>query len=195
MITYSEIASSIFSQPFYIAIPLALLFIIFCFFVVIGGYMIMAGFLRNAESLSENHGFSEHASLAVTLLAYLASFCFIVFIDIDDTSQNTDYPEETFNYEEVFDDGFDEGFIEGYYSGFDEIYNSVYEAEHHAAESGGWHPEEAMAIINSYVNQEPFYVDGSLPSKEDYELAVESLICFYEYYYLAEYESLSDPLQ
>lgn len=195
MITYSEIASFIFSQPFYIAIPLALLFIIFCFFVVIGGYMIMAGFLRNAESLSENHGFSEHVSLAVTLLAYLAAFCFVVFIDIDDTSQNTDYPEETFNYEEVFDDGFDEGFIEGYYSGFYEIYNSVHEAEHYASDKGGWHPEEAVAVIEMYLTKVSYYPDGSIPTEEEYLNAINSLIAFYEYFYSAKYEELCYPVQ
>lgn len=100
--------------------------------------------------------------------------------------------DEAFNesYNNGYNEGYDEGFYEGYCAGLEEIYTSFHEAERYASNNGGWHPEEAVVVIESYINNKPFYEDGSSPSKRDYELAVDSLIYFYEYYYSSKYESL-----
>lgn len=113
----------------------------------------------------------------------------------DNIYQNNYYSGEAENYDEIFDDGFDEGFIEGYYSGFYEIYNSVHEAEHYALDKGGWHPEEAVAVIEMYRTKVSYYPDGSIPTEEEYLDAINSLVAFYEYFYSAKYEELCYPVQ
>jgi hypothetical protein len=116
-------------------------------------------------------------------------------------------------YEEGYDDGYENGYREGRYEGYDEGefygYEEGYEdgseddyfewyddlpeyaryledeAVHYAAENGGWHPEEAGVIIDAYINGKSVY--GSMPSKEEYREAVESLWYFYDYFYSAMY--------
>jgi hypothetical protein len=109
------------------------------------------------------------------------------------------------DYNDGYDEGYDEGYYEGYYEGYDEgHYDGIYydweeniheiaveleyDAIHYAVENGGWHPEEAWMIIEAYQNNEPFYKDGSPPSKQDYFDAIDSLIYFYDYFYSARYE-------
>ena len=112
------------------------------------------------------------------------------------------------NYDQeqlAYDVGYDDGYYEGYYEGYDEgHYDGVYcdweenireiaceleyDAVHYAVDNGGWHPEEAWMIIEAYRNNEPFYQNGSPPSKQDYIDAIDSLIYFYDYFYSARYE-------
>ena len=101
--------------------------------------------------------------------------------------------------EEEFLDGYDIGRDDGYDIGYDDGYwEAEYEyndygwledeAVHYARKYSEWHPEEAMWVIESYQNKEPFWQDGSPPSHEEYLDAIESLIRFYEYFYCAMYE-------
>lgn len=109
-------------------------------------------------------------------------------------------------YEEGYADGYGEGFYEGRSEGYDEGYDHGYdyaqydisiddilaEAEHeasrYASRHGNWHPEEAWEIIEAYRNYQPFYQDGSMPTHQDYQDAINSLIYFYEYFYGRHYE-------
>ena len=114
-------------------------------------------------------------------------------------------------YDEGFDDGYDAGYEIGYQQGSEESYseyeleesfdagydyaieNCLYEDEiiwrieedavHFARHNSEWHPEEALVIIESYQNNEPFNEDGSPPSWEDYTAAIQTLVSFYEYFY------------
>ncbi len=94
-------------------------------------------------------------------------------------------------YDAGWDAGFDEGRAEGYYDGYKSgrslIDAAVEEAVHY---TNGWHPEEAMMVIDCYENGEAFYEDGTPPSKEDYKEAIMSLYQFYEYFYNRFYEEL-----
>lgn len=90
-------------------------------------------------------------------------------------------------YEEGRWEGYDEGYFYGYEDGYDdgceEVARAEEEAIFYAKEKGGWHPEEAWMVIEAYRNKEAFYEDGSPPSKQDYDDAVNSLISFYEFFY------------
>ena len=78
---------------------------------------------------------------------------------------------------------YQEGYNEAYR---DFVYDIIqYEAVRYAVEHGGWHPEEAMAIIDAYENGQSYY--GTITEK-DYKDAVRSLYCYYEYFYNAFYE-------
>lgn len=96
-------------------------------------------------------------------------------------------------FSQGFDEGFDEGYYEGYNEGFDEILNVIYEAESYAADNGGWHPYEAMWVIEMYQTKKSYYPDGSLPTKEEYYNAINSLIYFYEFFEYELYEKFYDP--
>ena len=92
-----------------------------------------------------------------------------------------------------FGEGYDDGYDDGYYNGFEDSftehgYSLLERAEQYAAENSQWHPIEAWDLINCYRNSEPFYADGSSPSKDDYEDAIDSLVCFYGYFCSAEFE-------
>ena len=100
-------------------------------------------------------------------------------------------------YDEGYNDGIELGYNEGHHDGIyydweeniDEI-GSYFEQEavYYDKDNGGWHPEEAWEIIEAYQNNEPFYSDGSQPSKQDYMDAINSLIYFYDYFYSERYE-------
>ena len=93
--------------------------------------------------------------------------------------------------EEEFLDGYDIGYDDGYWEAEDEYNDYGWledKAIHYAREHSEWSPEEAMWVIKSYQNKEPFWPDGSLPSHEEYLDAIESLLRFYEYFYCAMYE-------
>lgn len=104
-------------------------------------------------------------------------------------------------YQDGYDAGYDIGFDEGYEYGrvdgafFDRDDNMAEiacdledEAIHYVVEQGYWHPEEACTIIEAYQNNTAYYKNGSSPSKQDYIKAVDSLICFYNYFYCKLYE-------
>lgn len=93
--------------------------------------------------------------------------------------------------EEEFLDGYDIGYDDGYREAEDEYNDYGWledEAIHYVREYSEWSPEEAMSVIEAYQNNEPFWQDGSPPSREEYLDAIESLIRFYEYFYCAMYE-------
>ena len=114
------------------------------------------------------------------------------------------------SYDDGFEDGYDDGYSdavlkmekkfsywydEGYWEGSREGWIDYLEkpgryleeeAVHYAREYSQWHPEEAMAIIQSYQNKEP--LDGAIPTYEEYIDAIESLLRFYEYFYCAMYK-------
>lgn len=108
-------------------------------------------------------------------------------------------------YEEGYNDGYEDGYIDAsnelsdygfdmYQEGYDEAYGDfVYgiiedEAVHYAVEHGGWHPEEAMCIIDAYENGEMAFGSMSV-SEEDYKEAVKSLYFYYEYFYGGSYKN------
>lgn len=107
-------------------------------------------------------------------------------------------------YEEGYNDGYADGqydasnalsdySFEMYKEGYDEAYGDfVYgiiedKAIHYAVDHGGWHPEEAMGIIDAYEKGQSYY--GKLQiTEKDYKDAVRSLCCYYEYFYNSRYE-------
>lgn len=99
-------------------------------------------------------------------------------------------------YDNRFDAGYDAGFEDGFISGSESWFDHPTEiagyfedeAAHYAVNHGGLHPEEAWAIIEAYRNAEPFGDDGSPPSTQDYNDAIDSMICFYEYFYSNKYD-------
>lgn len=78
-----------------------------------------------------------------------------------------------------YHDGYGEGYPEGYDAGFSD---AIHEAEDYASKNSAWHPEEALAIVDAYSKKEPL-LDGRVPSKTEYQEAVETLRLFYEYFY------------
>jgi hypothetical protein len=74
----------------------------------------------------------------------------------------------------------------GFKEAYGEFYHAIdYEAVHYAKDNGGWHPEEAMCIIDAYENGEGY-------TEEEYREAVRSLYCFYEYFYNSWYKEVVD---
>lgn len=100
------------------------------------------------------------------------------------------YSEARWKFEDDYSRGYDDGYSEGYHEAegyftdeyFPEIIN---DAERYASVTGGWHPEEAWGIVESYLTHTP--TDDGIPSYEEYRAAVDSLICFYEYFYGRHY--------
>lgn len=93
--------------------------------------------------------------------------------------------------DEEFLDGYDWGYEEGYWEAEKEYSDYSWikeEAEHYAREHSEWSPDEAWMVIEAYQNNEPFHVDGSPPSKEDYLGAIDSLIYFYDYFFSRKYK-------
>lgn len=94
--------------------------------------------------------------------------------------------------------GYDDGRFDGEQSGYDEGYNDGFrdgqdesmsrfedyilsEAAGYAIREGGWHPEEAMCIIEAYEAGESY--GDTVVTQNEYEEAVASLMAFYEYFY------------
>lgn len=110
-------------------------------------------------------------------------------------------------YEEAYEDGYRDGFADGenslsvddaYAEGFsdgqsktkkelpdmsDYFYMIETEAVDSSIDFGGWHPEEAWGIIESYENNDASFWGDRVPTKSEYHEAVHSLIGFYEYFY------------
>ena len=119
---------------------------------------------------------------------FLICLCTVIFL----TSCNT-LPSSNNSFDEGFNEGFEEGYYEGYNEGFDEISNVIYEARSYAADNGGWHSDEAMSVIKMYQTKKSYYPDGSLPTKEEYYNAINSLIYFCEFFEYKLYEKSYDP--
>lgn len=97
--------------------------------------------------------------------------------------------EYEYGYEKGYSNGYEECMEYGWLENIDKFGNYFgREAEHYASRASEWHPEEAWVIIEAYRTGS--YVDfcGSVPSWQDYQDAVDSLICFYDYFYGSVYE-------
>lgn len=131
---------------------------------------------------------------AVILAVIVLLCCLAVYtgssIRTAEKEKKETYFEDGYNkgYNDGYDAGYDEGSFYGYEDGRNEIEWAEEEAIFYAKENGGWHPEEAWMIIEAYRNKEPFYSDGSIPSEQDYNDAVNSLIYFFEYFYSKNYD-------
>ena len=102
-----------------------------------------------------------------------------------------DYTEELSDgYWAGYDAGFDDGYLWGHDDGFSLISTAEWQAEDYAISKSGWHPEEAMAVIDAYENNEIFIENGVIPSEEDYKNAIQCLYHFYDYFYCGMYEEL-----
>lgn len=101
--------------------------------------------------------------------------------------------------ESAWSEGFDDGYHMGYYDaeaeldGYDDehlttvlIDETVMAACRYAA-SGDIDPMEARYIIECYQKQQPYYDNGSLPTWQDYNTAVNVLVDFYCYFENREY--------
>lgn len=105
--------------------------------------------------------------------------------------------------QKTYDDGYEDGYADGHYDasnalsdhgfdlyqeGYEEAYEDFvygiieYEAVHYAKDHGGWHPEEAMCIIDAYEKGQDSYTE------KDYKDAVRSLYYYYAYFYDARYK-------
>lgn len=86
---------------------------------------------------------------------------------------NTGYEE---GWADGFSDGYDTGLIWGAFESQDDIASQVRdlyaEKEFETAKKCGWHPEEAIIILNDYMN-------GENVSTEDLRSAIESISYFY----------------
>lgn len=97
---------------------------------------------------------------------------------------------EKYDYgDDMYSRGVDDGYDEAYDEVYDYFVNIIeHDAVHYAKEKGGWHPEEAMCIIDAYENGTLAF--GSMPiTEEDYKEAVKSLYFYYEYFYGGEYKN------
>ena len=120
--------------------------------------------------------------------------CLSACVGKSDYAREKEAKEEAI-YQRGYDAGYEDGHWEGYDNGYDEGYYDgerdgewlVDKAIFYAGEKGGWHPEEAWMIIEAYRNKEPLYGD-SIPSEQDYEDAVNSLIFFFDYFYSKNYD-------
>ena len=131
----------------------------------------------------------------------LLCLCAVLLLTSCDGDDGMEYKDPNlYRYDDYYEDsednsyetGYLEGFYEGYDQGFNEIENAVEEAIDYAEY---FHPEEAMWIIEMYQTKVSYYPDGSLPTKEEYRQAIDSLIDFYEYFYNCKYENNYDPIQ
>lgn len=97
-------------------------------------------------------------------------------------------------YKWGYDDGYRYGKEDGFTEGYDEAkseygdYESLeMDAVDFVRKHSEWHPEEAIYIIEAYRNGGDYC--GYVPTKEDYDDAIESLSKFYEYFYFGMYNS------
>lgn len=137
------------------------------------------------------------------LLICLCATLLLASCDIDDGKEYKDpnlyrydneYEEESFSWEDGYEAGYDEGFYDGCNAGFDEMEGIVEAAIDYVIENGGWHPgDEALPIIEMYRTKISYHPDGSLPTKEEYYEAINSLIYFYEFFEYGLYERYYDP--
>lgn len=86
----------------------------------------------------------------------------------------------------------DEAYSEGYSDGFNRIGDSFSSAEYHAMNLSEYSAEEAMMIIDAYLNGTAFWGDEP-PSEQDCIDAAITLRYFYEYYFYGEYSVYQHP--
>ena len=92
----------------------------------------------------------------------------------------------TDSYTDGYNCGYDEGYNIGFDNGWDfceeEIsYNVAYsfeETKHKVCEQG-WHPEESLEVLESYLYNKPFYEDGRCATKKDAESAINVISSYY----------------
>ena len=96
------------------------------------------------------------------------------------------YFDASVNFENDYARGYEEGLRDGHHDAEEYFPEIIHDAEHYAAITGGWHPEEAWGIVEAYLTNMPMDDDG-IPSYDEYLAAVDSLICFYEYFYGRHY--------
>mgnify|MGYP006896643790 CR=1 FL=1 len=82
VITRTEIFDFIWSQPMYFAIPLALLFVVFCALIVFGAYCIFVGIFKCAEEVCNIIDVSESVALLLVVLGYIAVFVALTFTNL-----------------------------------------------------------------------------------------------------------------
>jgi hypothetical protein len=98
-------------------------------------------------------------------------------------------------------DPYTDGYNNGYTTGYDEAWDSCEEEisnnvsysfwkMKHEVCNQGWHPEEALEVLDSYLYNKPFYEDGSCATKSD----VESAINVISSYYYGTIDCLNDTL-
>lgn len=100
-----------------------------------------------------------------------------------------DYAEA---YESGYDDGlsvgYDRGAEEGWQDNFAQVELAVQEqAESYARDQNDLDCEQAMWFVDAYLDQEP--LDGALPTREEFETGVSSLLDFYDFFYSDCWES------
>lgn len=102
-----------------------------------------------------------------------------------DDAYDYGYEDAYRDYEEGYSDGDADGFREGYYSGYYDCLEEIeYGATDYAYAHGGWHPEEAGVIIEEYESGIGNH------TYTEYREAVDSLWCFYAYFYGKEYDNI-----
>ncbi len=136
--------------------------------------------------------FKRILSLALCMLFTISLFS----CEKQETS-NDDYNE---GYDAGYEDGLDEGYDEGHWEGYKEGYGEAYcrfeeiallDASRYAEEYGGWHPEEAMDIIDAYESGGLAFGYMTV-TEEDYKKASKSLYLYYEYFYNGLYYEKMD---
>lgn len=125
--------------------------------------------------------------------------CFTMVVGAICLDFTTPKPTATRTYDSGYEEGFDSGYDIGYEDGFDarsgddwgnnqSILYAMEEAIYYARDNSGWHPEEAVDLIEAYQKQLPYYENGSPPTHQDYLAAVQSLQDFFEYFYSGKYK-------
>lgn len=95
--------------------------------------------------------------------------------------------DNEYNYMRGYDDGYKNGFEEASaYPPDTTIRQIERDATQYAMHNSEWHPEEAWCIIDAYQNGGTY--EGRQPSHRDYLDAIDTMICFYEYFYGWHYE-------
>lgn len=93
-------------------------------------------------------------------------------------------------YNQGYEVGYQEGEWEGFANGRNEANNDFewiigFDAVDYAREYSGWHPEEAMCIIQAYEAGKPY--GDTVITEQIYKDAVESLYRYCEYIYYKMY--------
>lgn len=111
------------------------------------------------------------------------------YFDALDVMQHELELEYEHGYEKGYSNGYEEYMKYGWLENIDTFGNYFgREAEHYASRAGEWHPEEAVVIIEGYRNGTFVEVCKSVPTYQNYLDAVDSLVCFYDYFYGSMYE-------
>lgn len=138
--------------------------------------------------------------LSILLVICLVLLGISISMTKDYAQQITDLSDELDMVRgESYDEGYKNGYDVGYEDGFEarsedtwensqSILYAMEEALHYARDNSGWHPEEAVDLIEAYQQQLPYYENGNPPTRQDYLAAVQSLQDFFEYFYSGKYK-------